>query len=183
LQSICIHQSKRRRLVAHAIRNARAHILGDRDNFGMWSVGDDAITGLEFSDTGPNLQKDSGVGVADGSELVKFGFYRLQSGCQAAGADFFQHDADLVGLLAGFVNPTGLTEVDQHSFGARGDEGGGAADEKLAWAGPAGGYLGHYGSAVAETLKDLKHWSSPRFKGRDLANSLDGPMIPFQGIA
>ena len=108
--------------IVNRIGNPGAKILGYTDNLGMGAVGDHAVAGLEFGDAGAGFENDAGIGVAESDGLVELRLNGFDSREQTVGSDLIKHHAYFVGLLAGFFEPIGFAEVEEHALGSGRDE-------------------------------------------------------------
>ena len=72
------------------------------------------------------------VAVSGRQRLVQLALHRLHRSHKPIRAHFVQHHAHLVRLLASLVQPVRLAELHQHALGARGNQGSGGVNEKLA---------------------------------------------------
>ncbi len=117
-------------IVRDAIRNEGAEILRDSDDFGMGTVRDDAIADGPTRCSCPDFEDDTRVGITEWERLIEFGADRVEGGGDTVGPHLFEDLADLIGLRAGFLDPSSAAELDEHALGAGGDEGGaGTGDE------------------------------------------------------
>ena len=110
-------------LIGNVVRDLGAEIFGDADEFGVVSVGGDAVADLEFGDAASDVDDGPHVAVAEGEGLAQLVEDGLEGRHQSVGAYFIEDLFDFVRLLAGLVDEVGLAELHEHAFGAQGDEG------------------------------------------------------------
>ena len=136
----------------------RAHRLtGTRHHLGMLPVARHPIADLEPADAGAGLQDDPHVAVAERQRLIELVPDGLQGGNHPVGADLVEHRAQLVRLLAGFLDQAGPAEVEEHALGAGRDQRAGGAEEHVAGFHVRARDLGELDFAGCEVLEDLPH--------------------------
>ena len=157
LQRDRANHGERRLLVADFVRDARTQIDRDAHHLGMLAVARHPIADLEPADAGAGLQDDAHVAVAERQRLIELVPDGLQGGNHPVGADLVEHRAQLVRLLAGFLDQAGLAEVEEHALGAGRDQRAGGAEEHVAGFHVRARDLGELDFAGCEVLKDLPH--------------------------
>ena len=154
LQGDGADDSEGRGLVRHPVGDARAEVDRHCHHLGVLAVGDDPVadgkarftplpprgggvggeggggrrpTGIHRLTIATDPRHHPDLAIAQGQGLLQLVAHRGQGRRQAVGPDLVQYLAHLVRLLAGLLQGIGLAEVDQHAFGAGGDQGAGGA--------------------------------------------------------
>ena len=97
----------------------------------MLAVRHHSVPDLKVRDATSRDHDPSDVAVTEGERLIQLIHDRLKCRQKPVRFDLVEHHADLVRLLAGLCDPTGLSKFHQHALGADRDECSRRADEKL----------------------------------------------------
>jgi len=122
---------ERRLVVRNAVRDLRAEVFRDADEFRMVAVGCHAVADLEFRDAAPDLDDCADVAVTERQRLPELVEYRFERRHQTVGFHFVKDLLDLVRLLSGFVDEVCLAEFDQHAFRSERNERAAGPDQHI----------------------------------------------------
>ena len=108
---------KHRVLVGNVVGNSLNESIGHRDDFRVWSIGNDAVAKREVR---PRRGRDdpTDIAIAHGDGLRELAPDGLDSGQEAFGPNLLPNLADPLGLLAGLLQPAGTAKLHQHALRA-----------------------------------------------------------------
>ena len=113
---------KCRLVIGDPFWNPRAQVHRHADHLGVLTVGHHSVPDLKVGDATSRDHDPSDVAVTEGQRLIQLVHDRLKRRQKPICFDFVEHHPNLVRLLAGLCDPTGLSKFHEHALGADRDE-------------------------------------------------------------